>query len=241
MLSLPEALGIALGDRVALVGGGGKTSLLWRLAAAFGQHSVLVTTTTKIMMPAAGLYSRFLPGEALAAAPAQPGVTLAGCACGGGKLQGPPPNALAQAAARYSLVLAEADGAKCRPLKGWAGYEPVVPAFTTVMVGVLALWPLGRPADEACIHRLPLFCAMAGCAPGEALTPAHVARVIAHPSGMFAKARGRRVLFINQVENEEQMHMARQLAALLSPAFTATLGRAVAGSVQNNQGRVLLS
>src|SRR5262245_9748968 len=49
-LSLAEALGLAAGDAVALVGGGGKTTAMFRLAREIVGHggSTLTTTTTRI-------------------------------------------------------------------------------------------------------------------------------------------------------------------------------------------------
>gem|GEM_PF-5985489 len=53
MGSLQKALDLEGGGVVSLVGAGGKTSLMFRLAKEFSDagESVLSTTTTKIMMP----------------------------------------------------------------------------------------------------------------------------------------------------------------------------------------------
>jgi hypothetical protein len=54
--------------------------------------------------------------------------------------------------------------------------------------------------------------------------------------GLFAKARGRRVLFFNQVENNEDMKKARELCGLIRGSFR---GKVIAGSVSKNFAEVL--
>ena len=53
--SLKEAFGIGPGEIVSLVGGGGKTTLMFALAQELtsGGQSVITTTTTRIFEPSA--------------------------------------------------------------------------------------------------------------------------------------------------------------------------------------------
>jgi probable selenium-dependent hydroxylase accessory protein YqeC len=52
-MTLKEALDIRPGEVISLVGGGGKTTLMFALARelAFGDGCVVTTTTTKILEP----------------------------------------------------------------------------------------------------------------------------------------------------------------------------------------------
>src|SRR3972149_4595965 len=54
--SLTEALGIGAREVISLVGAGGKTTLMFRLAKelSLGGKKVITTTTTKILEPASG-------------------------------------------------------------------------------------------------------------------------------------------------------------------------------------------
>jgi probable selenium-dependent hydroxylase accessory protein YqeC len=213
---------------VTVAGSGGKTSLIWRLARYFAAsppetRTVLVTTTTKMFPPAE------LP----------PGVAVAGRLNEAtGKLEAPPPEELAERIAAYDLVLVEGDGSRGLPLKGWAAYEPVIPPFTTVTVGVLPLWPLGKPVSEELIHRLPLFCTLTGAAAGDALKIEHLVKVIAGggtEKSLFTAAVGRKVLFFNQVEDEASVSRAEKLVSLLPVDFRTGLHGIIAGSVKRDR------
>jgi probable selenium-dependent hydroxylase accessory protein YqeC len=100
----------------------------------------------------------------------------------------------------------------------------------------MPLWPAGSPASEKIVHRLPLFCAISGAAPDETITLRHLAAVITSRKGPFAGARGRRVLFFNQVENSGGMEQARELYGLVRGSFR---GKVVAGSVSKNFAEAL--
>ncbi|MDR2479203.1 MAG: putative selenium-dependent hydroxylase accessory protein YqeC [Treponema sp.] len=244
---------------LTVIGSGGKTSLVWLLARClahgqavrpvYGGRKILVTPASKMLLPAAGeqLFDRFCngtPGAAL------PGVTLAGRFNeASGKLESLEPPVLERIAPGYDLVLVEGDGSKGLPLKGWAEHEPVVPQCTAATVGVIPLWPLGRPASSAIIHRLPLFCALSGAEPEELLGAAHIAAVIcgfrqhgeAVPAkSLFSAARGKKILFFNQIENETAMRYAQEVTALLPPAFCSGLEHIIAGSVRENSVRKIV-
>lgn len=204
-----RALGLGQGDVAALVGCGGKTALLHRLAEENRGGTVLLSTTTKILHPPARLLDRVLaPGE-------KPGRGI-NLLCrqedAAGKLSGPTSDALAPLCPAGGLTLLECDGSAGKPLKGWTEHEPVIPPFATLTVGVCTLWPVGRPLTEALAHRLPLYRALTGGEPGKPVELAHIA---AMADGMFQKAAGRRILLINQVETPAAMEQAHHLAGLL--------------------------
>jgi probable selenium-dependent hydroxylase accessory protein YqeC len=171
-----------------------------------------------------------------------------------GKLEALPVNVLETMTAAYDLVLLEGDGSRGLPLKGWAEHEPVVPPYTTVSIGVIPISPLGKKVSPELVFRLPQFTALCGAEEGDTLGPAHLAAVITAGMdgktgtggrgngtgrGLFAAARGRKLLFINQAEDEEQRRQARELAALLPGDFIAGLEGIICGSVERNQVEVL--
>ncbi|MDR0376700.1 MAG: putative selenium-dependent hydroxylase accessory protein YqeC [Spirochaetaceae bacterium] len=211
---------------VTVIGSGGKTSLIWRLARYFAAKPlrVLITTTTKIFPPA--------PEEASS------GVTVAGRFNQTmGKLEALPIEELAERVASYDLVLVEGDGSRGLPLKAWAEYEPVIPPFTTVTVGVMPLWPLGKPVSAELIHRLPLFCALTGALIGDALQIEHLVKVIAGggtEKSLFTAATGKKILFFNQIEHKPDVSAAKNLERLLYTDFRPFLHSVIAGSVQRD-------
>ena len=181
-MNLHEALEIRPGV-TSVIGSGGKSTLLARLAAELveGGTTVALATTTHFMP---------FPGVACVAGGSAEKVRLAlaahGVACvaapaGGaagaaGKL-GPAALAPAELARLADYVLVEADGSKRLPLKAHATWEPVVPEGSTQSVLVVGASGFGRPVHEA-VHRPERFCELAGCLPEDEATPEAVAAVI---------------------------------------------------------------
>jgi hypothetical protein len=211
--------------------------------------------------PEADCYDRLITGPAGSVpfpGPGAGGITLAGVSGGaGGKLEALPPGVLEAAAGEYDLTLIEGDGSRCLPLKAWAAHEPVVPPFTTVTIGVMPLWPLGRPVSDRLVHRLPLFTALCGAAEGELLRPEHLAAILTGRPvprktgggnadaagagrGLFAEARGERLLFFNQIDDGDP-RQAAALAALLPEDFRRKLRWILAGSVKEDRVAEIVS
>ena len=113
------------GHVISLVGGGGKTTLLYAFArhcAAKGWR-VLVSTTTHIWQPGA----HYAADEAaLAALWAAGQYAVAGVPAEQGKLTALPSEQLTRWMAQADIVLLEADGAKRMPCKVPAAHEPVL-------------------------------------------------------------------------------------------------------------------
>lgn len=233
---------------VTVIGSGGKTSLIWRLAASFAEQpdrKILVTPTTKMFVPAPGtkLCDHYFGSGVLPPDPV-PGVSLAGIFNEETKkLEALPPAELEKNVSSYDLVLIEGDGSGGLPLKAWADYEPVVPFFTDLTIGMLPLAPIGKPVSESLIHRLPLFIELTGASPGEPIKAEHILRLItgrqvkpgaAPLPGLFAKARGKKLLFFNQAENDNTLTQARELAGLLPQRFREGLHGIIAGSVRDD-------
>lgn len=208
-MKLQEALQVPPGV-VAVIGSGGKTTLLRELAgelAGVGESVVLATTTR--ILPFGGIPT-LTAGETgeIARVLAEKRVACVASPAGKGKLAAPAV-ALGQIAGIADHVLIEADGSKRLPLKAHAAWEPVVPpesVRTVLVVGASGFW---RPVAEA-VHRPEVFCRIAGCASGDAATPELVAHVIAAEA--FAD-----VVVVNQCESPDALAAARELAKRLSP------------------------
>ena len=199
-MNLTTAFSIQTGDHVAFVGGGGKSNAMFRLGrelAAAGRR-VLLTTTTRIFaaqIAQAPAHVIFDPRQqtltgllpALEEAVARRGqVLLIGAAdAESGKAFGLGPevvDALTRSG-RFDVVLNEADGSRMRPFKAPAPHEPVIPATTTLVVPVVGLDVLGRPLTDEHAHRAARIAELAGVPLAAPVTPAMVARVLAHPDG----------------------------------------------------------
>lgn len=234
-MNISEMLSLRAGDAIAVVGCGGKTSLVNRLAEKNKAKKVLVAPTTKIR-PMAGDGIVFLTGrDAYLSHMPQPGIHCFGTLNPDtGKLSALPTKDIASIKNRYDIVLMEADGSRSLPCKGWLSNEPAVPAFATKTVAVVTLLGLGMPADEDHVLRLPEFCALAGLAPGDTITLDALATMVAAPGGMLKNATGEVFLLINRVEDAAGFQRAKELAELIRQKNPDGVGRFFAGSVLND-------
>ena len=139
MARLWELLGIEKG-LTAVMGSGGKTSLLYELAEELRQRgTVLLATTTHIMRPEQYPFAQ--TAEELAAALAEHGAACAGSYTAEGKLTAPGFPGWETAA---DYVLVEADGSKRLPAKAHAAWEPVLPPQRRRTVCVLGASAFGQ-------------------------------------------------------------------------------------------------
>ena len=170
MVTLREGLMLGEGGVISLVGAGGKTSLMFKLAheLAMAGESVLTTTTTKIYEPLpeqstnliiSGSVSRMLD-KAQEALKDHHHITAAFEKLSDQrKLRGFTPE-FVQAIWNSHLfrwILVEADGAAGRPLKAPAEHEPVIPDCTTQVVGIVGLNGAGQPLSDQWVFRPERF------------------------------------------------------------------------------------
>lgn len=183
-----EALEIRPG-LTAVMGSGGKTSLVCRLADELSAARVIIATSTHMRQVPA------LQTRVCAVAPGTPAIV--GTPCGDGKF-GPPEQSWAELCALADYVLVEADGSKRLPLKAHADWEPAVPKDSKRCVLVLGGSGFGRPACEA-VHRPELFCELVGCGDDAVATPELVATAIAAETAAGRIAPD--VVVVNQAED----------------------------------------
>ena len=140
---------------IAVVGGGGKTSLIYRLneeLQALGKKVIISTTTHMAfdpMLPRIGSdeldkLPQMLENHGFAA--------VADIEKASGKMCSIEETKLKKLISLCDVMLLEADGAKQKPVKVPAKWEPMIPDFADVVVSVIGLDCLGKPICEAA-HR----------------------------------------------------------------------------------------
>jgi probable selenium-dependent hydroxylase accessory protein YqeC len=227
-MKLTEALQMTSDEVVALVGGGGKTTAMFRLARELVDNggSAITTTTTRIFGAQIALAPAHVPATDLtrervsAALAVHRHVLVIGeTDAGSGKAEGVSLDLFRRLRAWFPGVclLNEADGSRMRPFKAPADYEPVIPADTTLVVPVVGADVFGKSLDADHVHRPELVCALSGAPPGTPITPAIVARVLAHPQGgrKGVPAGARVVVLINKVDSLPDRAPARETAERL--------------------------
>lgn len=243
-MKLIDALGMTADEVVALVGGGGKTTAMFRLAreAVDKGGSVITTTTTRIFGTQIALAPAHVPATALtrervaAVLAVHRHVLVIGATdAGSGKADGVSLDLFRCLRAWFPGVclLNEADGSRMRPFKAPADYEPVIPADTTLVVPVVGADVFGKSLDADHVHRPELVSALSDAPRGTPITPAIVARVLTHPQGgrKGVPARARVVVLINKVESLPDRAPARETAERLlrDPAIHSVVLATVRG------------
>ena len=217
---LPEAFDVRPGDLVALVGGGGKSSLLFGLGRLWPGHAVLTTTTrisrtqTALAPAVLGLAEQHLLAEQLA----RFGSCLVVGEPAGDKVLGVPAQWPGRWLARadVDLVVVEADGSRGLPVKAPAGHEPVLPSGMTLVIAVMGIDAL-QGSIRAVAHRPEQVARLTGLHADEFLSPAAAATLLTHPAGGLkdVPAGSRFAVCLNKVETPAQAQLAQETAALL--------------------------
>ena len=229
-MELRRALRIQPKEVVAFVGGGGKTTAMFRLADELVAQGwrVVTTTTTRIFAAQIALAPHHLthpqgrPADQLLSALAHDLSSYPHTLVTGptdhevGKAFGVEPNVVRAMTtlSEVDAILDEADGSRMRPFKAPADHEPVVPSCTTLLVPVVGIDVLGRPLTDKYVHRAARVADLAGVEAGVVVTPDVVAAVLTHPQGgLKGLPAGARVLpLVNKVEGAEPLKSARHLA-----------------------------
>ena len=201
----------------ALVGGGGKTTLMLRLARELVQTgaSVIVTTTTHIFPPDGIPTGNPANADEVTHALLLEPLLCLGKPAADGKLSAPDlPIAMLKNLADYVLV--EADGAKQLPLKAPAVHEPVIPHETRLVIAVAGLDGAGQAIGDAAF-RPARYAALCGKAEADAVTAQDIARVLTHPLGQRKGVpKGARfAVLLNKADGEVRHKTALAVAAEL--------------------------
>jgi probable selenium-dependent hydroxylase accessory protein YqeC len=244
---LTEALGIKAREMVSLVGAGGKTTLMFRLAKELflSGKKVVTTTTTKILEP--------LPGETgslfidLDEAKIKDfvwrhldqyhHVTIALERLGSGKLRGVSPNLLDAlwSSDEVDTIIIEADGAAGRPVKAPRENEPVIPVSTTLVVAILGVDGMEMELNEDHVFQPARVSSLTGIPIGERLTDEAMAILMTHPEGIFkgTPTSSRVVAFLNKVDVTDGLAKARRIARKILDKKHPQIERIVLAQLKN--------
>ena len=213
---IADHLDIAKGSVVAVVGCGGKTSLIALLAKRLQPYKVLISPTTK-MFPMQTEGDTDCLGRLNAVS---------------GKLEALPESELAALVPQYDVVLLEADGSAGLPCKGWLDNEPVIPPYCTHTVGIITLNALGKPATDTIVLRLSKFLELTGLTEGAPITMQALETMVCAPRGMFKNSVGRRYLLVNQAEDDATAYAAQSFLAVIKEKYPNRFERLLFGSVR---------
>ena len=171
---------------IAFTGGGGKTSLIFRLTdelTAAGKK-VIVTTTTHMAAEPERPFAKNGSTRQIKKNLEQYGYTLAACVDKeSGKLCGLPEDQMKDLRDECDVMLIEADGSRRLPLKVPEGWEPVIPDFEDTVVGVIGLDALGKPICRTA-HRAELTASFLKKKPEDTVTPEDFVKIASSENGL---------------------------------------------------------
>jgi molybdenum cofactor cytidylyltransferase len=234
MLSLSQALRISNNQVVAFVGAGGKTSAMFQSARELAP--ALISTSTHLGEGQASLADQHFIWEQDAPMPDMEAQLGSGITLVTGILTSetqrylgliaPQLEKLRQLAGYHDLpFFIEADGARQKALKAPGENEPVIPAFTDLVVVVAGLTGLGQPLEADIVHRPQIFSSLSGLKVGETITPLALEKVLCHLSGGLKNIppKARKVVLLNQADTTDLQSQANELGQELLKAFDAVV------------------
>ena len=225
-MTLEQALCIGEREVISLVGGGGKTTLMYALGRKLLSHrkGIILTTTTKILEPKPSSF--FLPFLSNELGEVKKWVAenihrnhcllIARERLPNGKFKGIFPE-WAEEIFRMdgvSIIVNEADGSAGRPLKALREGEPVIPNNTTLLVPVMGIDGMGRPLDEEWVFRSAIASRLLDLPIGSLVTEEVIARLMKELV-KCGPTSARVVPVINKVDIPGGLEKAQKLAQYL--------------------------
>ena len=218
--TLLEALAINVEkiSAIAIIGGGGKTSLIFRLMEAFTSigKTVIVTTTTHMAYEPERPFAEDGNADKIRQDLERYHYTVAASLDREkGKTGCLSDEKLEELRRSADVLLIEADGAKRLPLKVPGDWEPVIPEFVELVIGVVGMDALGESIQDTC-HRPEKTADFLGKGMEEAVTEADIVKIAVSVEALRKCVDGReyRVL-LNKTDLPGKAEAAERIARKL--------------------------
>ena len=224
-------------NHIAVVGGGGKTSILHALGEQLVGTTILTCTTKMGSDQHQNRQVLLSPKDERIRRISAENPVMVWREIQGEKAIGVDKAACDRWFPLVDNIVVEADGARRRPFKAPAEFEPVVADSTTLMISTIGADALGKVISEQC-HRPLLVAALARCEPHERLTPMRAAEVILHDQGQRKEIPLRsgfcvaitKVDDVNMADVEaliERLHIIENNLVVVPIAFDASLNEKI--------------
>lgn len=180
---------------ICLVGGGGKTTVMYELAVAWAAcgRKVLVLTSTHILQPADGSFAA--DAAAVHNLWQQRRYAVIGTPeFATGKLTLPPQSVYEALKLQADVILCEADGSRHHPCKVPAAHEPVLLTDCDMVFAVAGMDALGNSLQQAC-QRPQLAAELLGCSAEKIIDEQMLAALLLSEQGA-RKNVGKRTFYI---------------------------------------------
>jgi molybdenum cofactor cytidylyltransferase len=214
-MNIAEALRCGRGIKLAAVGAGGKSSLLFALSRQI-PGKVIVTTTTHFAIDQLALGDLHLTDvdasliQKIHTAHEDAVIVISGTDVQKERINGPSPENLEKIKSvcdeKGYTFLVEADGSRKLPLKAYGDNEPVIPAWIDLVVFVVGCRAIGNPLDDEHVFRAGIFAEVSDTPFGETVHVDAICRMLIHPKGGLKHwtAYRRSVILFNQADHLSQ-------------------------------------
>lgn len=201
----------------AIVGGGGKTTLMIRLARELrGTGARVIVSTTTHIFPPDQMRTLIDPTyEETQNELAMKGIVCIGSLAENKKLSAPTLS-VAQMEQLADYVILEADGAKGLPLKAPAAHEPVIPPETRLVIAIAGLDGVGKSISQTAF-RPALYAALCEKSEADTVTARDVAQVLGDENGQRKNVGSgmRFSILLNKADDAERIAEAETIARYL--------------------------
>lgn len=230
-MELFKALDISLEktELISIVGGGGKTTSMFRLGRELLSHGkkVLLATTTAIFMPNKTDYEKLFLWEDKKEMidiieASSSGVTLLGNTVDKtkNKLKGVDGEVIDEIFKSniFDYIIVEADGANRKPIKAPASHEPVIPKSTTKIIGLIGTDSIGRKLYEENAHRAEVLANITNSKLGDIIDEKIIYNLIISKQGIFkgAPELAKKYVILNKAETDERKKVSKRVKSMIN-------------------------
>ncbi|MBC8587185.1 selenium cofactor biosynthesis protein YqeC [Paratissierella segnis] len=213
---------------ISFVGGGGKTTVIEMLAVELKNEgrTVLSTTSTAIFKPKKGYDAIFIGDMPYGYIPRKNSITVYGEYETDGKLKVSNISKIDDLINMdiFDYILIEADGSRGKPIKAPLSHEPVVSNLTTITVGMIGIDCLGqRICDIA--HRQEIMADVLKTSIYHIIEYNDIVKLSIHKDGVFKGAKGRKILFLNKVDDSKLGVVEKIELELKDTAIEVVIGK----------------
>ncbi len=224
-MELFKELDISLEKRelISIVGGGGKTTSMFRLGRellSYGKK-VLLATTTAIFLPNENEYENLIlwktDNEVEFLKASTTGITLLGYNIDKekNKLKGVDGELIDNIfeMAIFDYIIVEADGANRKPIKAPASHEPVIPVRTTKLIGLIGTDCIGKKLYEENAHRAAILAEITNHKLGDIIDEDMIYNLLVAKEGIFKNRpeKSQKYIIMNKAETENRRRVAERV------------------------------
>lgn len=245
-MTLKEAFDIKPAEVISLVGGGGKTTLMFALAQELASTTgcVITTATTKFLKPSFYVNSLLLLNTnekemirlLLQNVDNYKHITLATEMLASGKLKGISSELVVKLAKlnQVSYIIAETDGAARKPLKAPNSTEPVIPPNTSLVIPIVGIDAVGCCLTEENVFRPEIASKLLSLPLGSVIPVESIAILVTHRQGITKGSpdHAEIIPFINKVDLDKSLSKARDLASRILAMKHPQIKKVVLGQAQ---------